>query len=136
MTVEIRAAEAARIRVLRTAPRVSASRNSSRYQLSEKPENTERLFASLKENTSSIAIGAKRKIIMIAVYTFAAGFILLPSLRDYELTVGKALHERHTHQQNYHQDERDRRGKVQVVRNVLPLDSVAYQIELAVAELL
>ena len=38
--------------------------------------------------------------------------------------------------QDYHENEGDRRGKVQVVRNVLPFDRVAYQIELAVAELL
>jgi histone H3/H4 len=35
--------------------------------LREKPEKTERLLASLKEKTSKIAMGAKRKIIMSAV---------------------------------------------------------------------
>jgi hypothetical protein len=35
--------------------------------LREKPEKTERLLASLKEKTSRIAMGAKRKIIMRAV---------------------------------------------------------------------
>ena len=50
--------------------------------------------------------------------------------------VGKALHERHARKQDYHEDEGDRRGKVQVVCNVLPLDSVADEEELAVAELL
>ena len=67
MTVEMSAADTARIRVLATALRVSESRNSSRYHLREKPEKTERLFASLKEKTSRIAMGAKRKIIMSAV---------------------------------------------------------------------
>ena len=67
MTVEISAAATARISVLRTALRVSVSRKSSRYHLREKPEKTERLLASLKEKTSKIAMGAKRKIIMSAV---------------------------------------------------------------------
>ena len=59
MTVEISAAETASTSVLRTAPSVSESRNSSRYQWKEKPEKTERLFDSLKEKTSRIAMGAK-----------------------------------------------------------------------------
>ena len=67
MTVEMTAAQSASTMVFLTAPSVSLSRNSSLYQLREKPENTERLFASLKENTSSIAMGAKRKIMMSAV---------------------------------------------------------------------
>ena len=61
ITVEISAAETARISVLRTAPSVSESRSSSVYQCREKPENTERLFDWLKEKTSRIAMGAKRK---------------------------------------------------------------------------
>ena len=61
MTVEMSAALTARISVFFTAPRVSESRKSSSYQCSEKPEKTDRLLASLKEKTSRIAIGAKRK---------------------------------------------------------------------------
>ena len=61
--VEITAALSARISVLRTAPRVSLSRNSSRYQCSENSEKTLRLLESLKEKTNRIAIGAKRKTI-------------------------------------------------------------------------
>ena len=61
MTVAMSEALTARISVLRTAFSVSPSRNSSRYHLREKPENTERLLASLKENTSRMAMGAKRK---------------------------------------------------------------------------
>ena len=60
ITVEIAVAEAARIRVLRRASRVLRSFSSSRYHFREKPENTERLFDSLKENTSSTRIGANR----------------------------------------------------------------------------
>ena len=67
MAVEISAAETASTRVLRTALSVSASRKSSRYQWSEKPEKTDRLLASLKEKTSKMAIGAKRKTITSAV---------------------------------------------------------------------
>ena len=67
MTVEMTEAETARISVLPTALSVSESRKSSRYHLREKPEKTERLLASLKEKTSRIAMGAKRKIIMRAV---------------------------------------------------------------------
>ena len=67
MTVEISAAATARISVLRTALRVSVSRKSSRYHLREKPEKTERLLASLKEKTSKIAMGAKRKSMIRAV---------------------------------------------------------------------
>ena len=46
MTVAMSEALTARISVLRTAFSVSPSRNSSRYHLREKPENTERLLAS------------------------------------------------------------------------------------------
>ena len=60
MIVEITVAEAARTKVLRTASRVLRSFSSSRYHFREKPENTERLFASLKENTSSTRMGANR----------------------------------------------------------------------------
>ena len=54
----------------------------------------------------------------------------------HRLPVRVALHQRHAHQQRDHQDERDRRGEVQVVGHVLPLNGVADEIELAVAELL
>ena len=57
----------ARIRVFRTLRSVSVSLNSSLYQLREKPENTDRLLLALKENTSRMAMGAKRKIMMRAV---------------------------------------------------------------------
>jgi hypothetical protein len=46
---------------------VSLSWNSSLYQLSEKPENTERLLAPLKEKTMSIAMGANRNTNISAV---------------------------------------------------------------------
>ena len=61
MMVEITDAHTARISVFFSAPSVSLSRNSSRYHLKEKSEKTDRLFASLNENTSKIAIGANRK---------------------------------------------------------------------------
>ena len=65
--VEITDALRARIRVFRTLRSVSVSLNSSLYQLREKPENTDRLLLALKENTSRMAMGAKRKIMMRAV---------------------------------------------------------------------
>ena len=67
MTVETREALIARITVFLTAPSVSASFRSSRYQLSEKPEKTDRLLASLNEKNSKIAMGAKRNIMIRAV---------------------------------------------------------------------
>jgi hypothetical protein len=67
MTVAMQAAHIATIRVFFTAWRVSASRNSSTYHFREKPENTDRLRASLKENTSSMAMGANRKMKISAV---------------------------------------------------------------------
>ena len=67
MTVDTTAAHSASTSVFRTAPSVSRVAEKLLYQFSEKPENTERLFASLKENTSSIAMGAKRNIIIRAV---------------------------------------------------------------------
>ena len=67
MTVEIAIADTARSRVLRTLCRVASSRSSSRYHFKEKPENTLRLLASLKENTKRMAMGANRKMKMIAV---------------------------------------------------------------------
>ena len=60
ITVEITVALAASTRVFRRASRVFRSLSNSRYHFREKPENTERLLASLKENTSSTAMGAKR----------------------------------------------------------------------------
>ena len=65
--VDITDALSASTRVLRTERRVSESLNSSLYQLRENPENTERLLLALKENTSRMAIGAKRKIMISAV---------------------------------------------------------------------
>ena len=67
MTVEMAAELAARIRVFFRAVRVTSSRSSSRYHLKEKPENTERLLASLKENTSKMRIGANRNAKISAV---------------------------------------------------------------------
>ena len=67
MTVETAAAEKARSTVFFTAFSVSASRKSSLYQYREKFENTERLFASLKEKTSRMAMGAKRNSMIKAV---------------------------------------------------------------------
>ena len=61
MTVAMAVADAARISVFLTDSSVFRSRSSSSYQRSEKPENTARLLLSLKENTSSTTIGAKRK---------------------------------------------------------------------------
>ena len=65
ITVEIAVAESAKITVFLTASSVFRSLNSSSYHLNEKLENTERLFASLKEKTSKMAIGAKRKMKII-----------------------------------------------------------------------
>ena len=67
ITVEIRDALNARIRVLRTERSVSVSLNNSLYQLREKPEKTDRLLLTLKEKTNRIAIGANRKIMISAV---------------------------------------------------------------------
>ena len=67
ITVEMAEAQQASSRVFFTAFRVSESRSSSLYQYREKPENTERLLDSLKENTSKMAMGAKRKSIISAV---------------------------------------------------------------------
>ncbi len=61
MAVAITEEEQARIRVFFRDSRVSPSRNSSRYHFSEKPENTDRLLVSLKENRSRMAMGANRK---------------------------------------------------------------------------
>ena len=80
--MEISAAEIARTRVLRTAPSVSASRNSSRYQYSEPPDMTLRLLDALKEKTSRMTIGANRKIrisavnILELVFIYATAFLL------------------------------------------------------------
>ena len=136
MTVETTDALSARISVFRTAPSVSASFISSRYQLREKPEKTERLLASLNEKNSSIAIGANRKIIMRAVYTLDIFFMLHTSSVNVRALVGKALHQRHARKQDYHKNEGNGGGKVQIVCHILPLDSVAYEEELAVAKLL
>ena len=67
IAVETSDAITARMSVFLSALSVSASRNSSWYHLNEKPENTDRLFASLNENTSRIAIGANRNTKMRAV---------------------------------------------------------------------
>ena len=67
MTVEMAAAQKASSRVFFTAFSVSESRISSLYQYREKLENTERLLDSLKENTSKMAMGAKRKSMISAV---------------------------------------------------------------------
>jgi hypothetical protein len=67
MTVAMQAALVATMRVFFTAWRVSESRNSSPYHFREKPENTDRLRASLKENTSKMAMGANRNTKISAV---------------------------------------------------------------------
>ena len=61
MTVAITEADTATTRVFWTDFRVSLSRKSSAYHLRLKPEKTDRLLASLKENTSRMTMGAKRK---------------------------------------------------------------------------
>ena len=67
MAVDTTAAQSARMRVFLRELRVTLSLNSSAYHLREAPSMTERLFAPLKENTMSMAMGAKRKMRIIAV---------------------------------------------------------------------
>ena len=67
MAVEMIEAVTASTSVFCSARSVSSSLNSSRYHLTEKSENTLRLFVALKLNTSRIAIGAKRNRKMSAV---------------------------------------------------------------------
>ena len=75
ITVEMRAAHTASTRGFFKAPRVLVSWKSSLYQYREKPENTDRLLPLLKENTSRMMIGAKRKRKIRAVYSLAMGFM-------------------------------------------------------------
>ena len=65
--VERMEADRARMRVFFRAPRVLVSWRSSWYQWRENPENTDRLLPLLKEKTSRMAMGAKRKRKMRAV---------------------------------------------------------------------
>ena len=61
MTVEMPMADKARITEFFSVPKVMESPKSSRYHFTEKPLKTERLLDSLKEKTSRMMMGAKRK---------------------------------------------------------------------------
>ena len=83
-----------------------------------------------------MAMGANRKSMISAVYILEAVFILFLLSYDHGLLVGAPLHQRHADEQNDHQNKGDGGGKVQVVGHILPLNGVADQVELAVAQLL
>ena len=64
-------------KVFPSALRTELFLNSSEYQCSEKPSNTDVLFEELKENTTMTAKGAYKKKIISAIYNLEIIFILL-----------------------------------------------------------
>ena len=77
-------AEVAKINVLRTDSKVFLSLKSSSYHFNENPENTDKLFASLKEKTNNTKIGAKRNAKISPLYILDANYII-GHLRTYNV---------------------------------------------------